>query len=270
MILNETYALPGGFSTPKLGYGTWQIPDDRAPEAVRFAIETGYRHIDTAAAYGNERGVGQGVRDSGVSREKLFVTTKIPAETKTAEGARESIRESLRLLNLEYIDLLLIHAPKPWEELHDPAARTYFEENLTVWRVMEEAKEAGLVRTLGVSNFTPADTDNILQHGRVNPAVNQIAVFIGHSQRENAAYCQKNGILVSAHSPNAHGALKDNPAARAMAEKYGVSVPRLSIRWCLSRGFLPLPKSLDPDHIRENADVDFDILPEDMDALTAL
>ena len=270
MIINETYTLSNGIPTPKLGCGTWQIPVDKAPEAVRFAVETGYRHIDTAAAYGNERGVGQGVRDSAIPRDRIFVTTKIPAETKTAEGARESIRESMRLLDLGYIDLLLIHAPKPWEELHDPAARSYFEENLTVWRVMEEAAEAGLVRSLGISNFTPADTDNILANARIKPVVNQIPVFIGHSQRENAAHCRENGILVTAHSPNAHGALKDNRAAAAMAEKYGVSVPLLSIRWCLERGMQPIPKSLNPEHIRENAAPDFTISPEDMETLTAL
>ena len=270
MILDETYTLSNGLTVPKLGYGTWQIPDGEAPSAVRCAIETGYRHIDTAAAYGNERGVGQAVRDSGLPRDALFVTTKIPAEVKTADGARAYLKESLSLLDLGWIDLLLIHAPKPWEELHDPASRDYFSENRAVWQVMEEAVGAGLVRSVGVSNFTPKDCDNILASARIRPVVNQIAVFIGHSQRENTAYCEKNGILVSAHSPNAHGELSKNRIASEMAARYGVSVPRLSIRWCLGRGFLPLPKSTDPAHIRENAQMDFTIAPEDMETLTAL
>ena len=270
MILEEKYTLSNGAAVPKLGYGTWQIPDGEVSAAVRCAVEIGYCHVDTAAAYGNERGVGEAVRTCGLPRDALFVTTKIPAEVKTAEGARAYLKESLSLLDVGYADLLLIHAPKPWEELHDPASRDYFAENRAVWRVMEEAVDAGMVRSVGLSNFTPADCANILASARIPPVVNQIAVFIGHSQRETAAYCRENGILVSAHSPNAHGALKDNPAAVRMAEKYGVSVPRLSIRWCLARGFLPLPKSTDPAHIRENADMDFDLSPEDVDALTAL
>ena len=270
MILEETYTLSNGLAVPKLGYGTWQIPDGEVSSAVRCAVETGYRHIDTAAAYGNERGVGEAVRTCGLPRDALFVTTKIPAEVKTAEGARAYLRESLALLDIGWIDLLLIHAPKPWEELHDPAARDYFAENRAVWQVMEEAADAGLVRSIGVSNFTPADCGNILASARIAPVVNQIAVFIGHSQRENAAYCRENGILVSAHSPNAHGELAKNPKAAEMAAKYGVSVPRLSIRWCLARGLLPLPKSTDPAHIRENADMDFSISQKDMETLTAL
>ena len=270
MILEETYTLSNGLAVPKLGYGTWQIPDGEVSSAVRCAVETGYRHIDTAAAYGNERGVGEAVRTCGLPRDALFVTTKIPAEVKTAEEARAYLRESLALLDIGWIDLLLIHAPKPWEELHDPAARDYFAENRAVWQVMEEAADAGLVRSIGVSNFTPADCGNILASARIAPVVNQIAVFIGHSQRENIAYCRENGILVSAHSPNAHGELAKNPKAKEMAAKYGVSVPRLSIRWCLERGLLPLPKSTDPAHIRENADMDFSISQKDMETLTAL
>ena len=269
MILDETYLLSNGIRTPKLGFGTWQIPDRDAAEAVLCALENGYRHIDTAAAYGNERGVGEGVRQSGIGRERIFVTTKIPAETKTAEGAKRSIAESLRLLDLEYIDLLLIHAPKPWELLHDPAAPDFFEENRAVWRVMEEAQRAGLVRSLGVSNFTPRDLDNILSAALIPPVDNQIAVFIGHPQRETVEYCQARDILVTAHSPNAHGSLRENPLAVRMAEKYGVSVPRLSIRWCLERGLQPLPKSVNPAHIAENAAVDFALSPEDLAVLTA-
>ncbi|MBE6725642.1 MAG: aldo/keto reductase [Ruminococcaceae bacterium] len=270
MILEETYTLANGLTVPKIGYGTWQIPDREAPSAVRCAVETGYRHIDTAAAYGNERGVGEAVRNCGLKRDALFVTTKIPAEVKTAEGARAYLKESLALLDIGWIDLLLIHAPKPWEELHDPAARDYFAENRAVWQVMEEAVDAGLVRSIGVSNFTPADCDNILASARIKPVVNQIAVFIGHSQQKTVAYCRDNGILVSAHSPNAHGELAKNRKAAEIARRCGVSVPRLSIRWCLERGLLPLPKSTNPDHIRENADMDFVLSPEDMEELNAL
>ena len=161
MILNELYKMNNGLEIPKLALGTWFIDDDRAAEAVRQAVKIGYRHIDTAQAYGNERGVGEGVRTCGIPRDKIFVTSKVAAEHKTYESAANSIDETLNKMKLDYIDMMIIHSPQPWVEVNQSDNR-YFEENRQVWKAMEDAVEAGKVRTIGVSNFLENDIDNIL------------------------------------------------------------------------------------------------------------
>ncbi len=267
MILSEHYELNNGTAIPKLGFGTWQIPDEDVSALVLTAIETGYRHIDTAAAYGNERGVGAAIAASPVPRTSLFLTTKIPAEVKTYQGAKDSIASSLEKLGTDYIDLMLIHAPKPWSEMWNPEGTRYFEENTAVWKAMEEAYEEGRLRAIGVSNFNEADLDNILTHGRVKPAVNQIQVHIGHTPIQVMEYCQKLNILIMAYAPNATGRLINHPTAAPLAEKYGVSIPQLCIRYCLQLGTLPLPKTTHVEYIRENAALDFVISDKDMDYL---
>jgi diketogulonate reductase-like aldo/keto reductase len=266
-ILNDTYTLANGIAIPKLGLGTWFIDDDQAAGAVRAAIEIGYRNIDTAQAYGNERGVGEGVRTCGVSREELFVSTKLAAEIKDHEGAVAAIGESLAKLDIGYIDLMLIHAPQPWDDFR---GGDYAEGNRQAWRALEEAHEAGTIRAIGVSNFLPSDLDNILQHGTVTPHVNQLLVHAGNTPSELLTFCQGKGILVEAYSPIAHGEILDNAQVQAMAHKYGVSVPQLCIRYTLQLGTVSLPKTANPDHMRSNAQVDFEISEADMDALKDL
>ncbi|GFZ81038.1 aldo/keto reductase [Nesterenkonia alkaliphila] len=248
-ILNETYALPNGVEIPKLGLGTWFIDDDKAAEAVKAAIELGYRNIDTAQAYGNERGVGEGVRTSGVAREELFVSTKLAAEIKDYDAAVAGIDQSLDTLGLDYIDLMLIHSPQPWADFR---GGDYADENRHVWRALEEALEAGKVRSIGVSNFQQQDLENILQGATVVPHVNQLLVHAGNTPSELLAYCEDKGILVEAYSPIAHGAILEHPQVKALAEKYGVSVPQLCIRYTLQLGTVSLPKTANPEHMRSN------------------
>jgi diketogulonate reductase-like aldo/keto reductase len=266
-ILNQTYTLSNGREIPKLGLGTWFIDDALAADAVTTAIEIGYRNIDTAQAYGNERGVGEGVRTSGVSREELFVSTKLAAEIKDHDEAVAGIDRSLAKLGLEYIDLMLIHAPQPWDDFR---GGDYAEGNLRAWRALEEAYEAGKLRSIGVSNFLQDDLENILQHGTIAPQVNQILVHAGNTPSELIAYCQARNILVEAYSPIAHGEILKNQRVAAMAEQYGVSVPQLCIRYTLQLGTVSLPKTGNPDHMRTNAQVDFMISEQDMEALQAL
>lgn len=266
-ILNETYTLPGDIQIPKLGLGTWFIDDDQVADAVKAAIEIGYRNIDTAQAYGNERGVGQGIRESGVAREELFVSTKLAAEIKDYEGAVAAIEESLAMLDIGYIDLMLIHAPQPWDDFR---GGDYAEGNLAAWRALEEAYQAGKIRAIGVSNFLRPDLDNILDHGAVAPHVNQILVHAGNTPTELIDYCQSKGILVEAYSPIAHGEILDNPRVVEIADKYDVTVPQLCIRYTIQLGTVSLPKTANPDHMRSNAEVDFEISPEDMNALRDL
>jgi len=267
MVLNETYTLANGIEIPKLGFGTWMIEGDACVQAVKDAIEVGYRHIDTAEGYGNEREVGKGIRESGVPREQIFLTTKLEAAYKTYEEAKAGIEKSLADLDLDYIDLMIIHSPQPWDHFRE--GDRYFEGNLAAWRALEEAYEAGKVRAIGVSNFEAEDLDNLIENGTVKPMVNQILCHISNTPAHLIAACKERGVLVEAYSPVAHGAVMNNPEAKAVADRLGVSIPRLCIRYCLELGLLPLPKTANPAHMADNADVDFAIPAEDMEVLKA-
>lgn len=268
MITTETYTLANGITIPKLGYGTWLTPDEEAPAAVKTAIEAGYRHIDTAQAYENEHGVGEGIRSSKVPREHIFITTKVAAEIKTYEEAAASIDESLKKLDCGPADLIIIHCPQPWAEFRGP--KRYFAENKEVWRALEDSYEAGKTRAIGVSNFLIDDLQNILDGCRIRPMVNQFLLHIGETPAALLEFCRQQQIVPEAYCPIAHGdALKDEGLARTAA-RLGVTVPQLCIRYTLQLGAVSLPKSLNPDHIRSNARLDFVIPPEDMAALQAI
>ncbi len=265
MILEEKYSLSNGVKIPKLGLGTWFISNENVVQAVKDAAKIGYRHVDTAQAYQNESGVGEGIRTCGVNREDMFVTTKLAAEVKSYKEAVASIDASLKRLGLDYIDLMIIHSPKPWAKFHGNDA--FFEGNLEAWRALEEAYKGGKLRAIGLSNFEKADMDNILGSCQVKPMVNQILVHISNTPKELIEYCQDKGILVEAYSPIGHGELLKNPEIAAIAEKYDVSVAQLSIRYCLQLDLLPLPKTANAEHMKTNAEVDFVIAADDMEFL---
>ena len=267
-MLSETYTLSHGIKIPKLGLGTWMIPDSQAAEAVKAAIALGYRLIDTAQAYENETGVGDGVRSSGVPREELFVTSKVAAEIKSYEATARSIDETLARMKLDYIDMMIIHSPQPWVEWR--SGRRFFAENKNVWRALEDAHASGIVKAIGVSNFLRDDLDNILEDCRVRPMVNQILLHISNTNMPLINYCKEKDILVEAYSPIAHGVALHNKEITAIAQKYNVSVAALCIRYVIELGTVALPKTSNPEHMAENAKVDFHIEPDDMQALTEL
>lgn len=266
MILSETYKMNNGLEIPKLALGTWFIDDDKAAEAVRQAVKIGYRHIDTAQAYQNERGVGEGVRTCGISRDKIFVTSKVAAEHKTYESAASSIDETLNKMKLDYINMMIIHSPQPWVEVNQSDNR-YFEENRQVWKAMEDAIEAGKVRTIGISNFLENDIDNILLDCKINPAVNQILAHISNTPLKLIDYCKNKDILVEAYSPIAHGEALKNKSIKDMADKYNVSIAQLCIKYDLQLGMVVLPKTANPEHMKSNSNLDFTISEEDMEIL---
>jgi diketogulonate reductase-like aldo/keto reductase len=268
MTLEETFTLSNGVQIPKLGLGTWMIPDDDAGRVVRDAAEVGYRHFDTAQAYANERGVGDGLRASGVPRDQMFVTTKLAAECKSYAEAKDSIDGSLEALGLDHIDLMLIHSPQPWAEFREGGR--FFEGNLEAWRALEEGYAAGKLRAIGVSNFERADLDNLLDNGSVAPMVNQVLAHVGNTPFDLIDYSRSKGILVEAYSPVAHGAVLNDAKLVATAERYGVTVAQLCIRYCLQLDLVPLPKTLNPAHMLDNATVDFLISDADMDALKSI
>ncbi|SDS65100.1 aldo/keto reductase [Actinopolymorpha singaporensis] len=267
MILSETYTLSNAVTIPKLGLGTWFIDDDKAAQAVREAVAAGYRNIDTAQAYGNERGVGEGVRTSGIPRGELFLSTKLAAEVKNYDDAAAAIDGSLATLGLDYIDLMLIHSPQPWDDFR---GGDYAEGNREAWRALEDAYKTGKLRSIGVSNFEQRDLENILGTCTVAPHVNQLLVHVGNTPAELIAYCESKSILVQAYSPIAHGEILKNAEVAAIAKRYSVTVPQLCIRYTIQLGTVSLPKTANPDHMRDNAKVDFVISDEDMDILRSL
>lgn len=268
MILNATDTLSNGVRIPRLGLGTWMIPEADAPAAVETAIGLGYRHVDTAQAYTNEAGVAEGIRRSGVEREDVFLTSKVAAELKSYDAAAASIRETLRKTGLGYIDLMLIHAPQPWAEFR--SEKRYFRENREVWRALEDAYAAGLVRSIGVSNFLADDLDNLLGDCRERPMVNQILTHITNTPESLIDTCRRAGIVTEAYSPIAHGKALENPVIARFAAAYGVTPAQLCIRYTLELGMVSLPKASGAAHMKENAAVDFEILPSDMETLRSL
>jgi len=265
MILEEKYTLSNGIDIPKLGLGTWFISNENAGQAVKDAANIGYRHIDTAQAYSNENGVGDGIRACGVKREDMFVTSKLAAEVKSYKEAVESIDTSLKTMGLDYIDMMIIHSPQPWAQFGEE--KRFFEGNRDAWRALEEAYKAGKLRAIGLSNFEKADIDNILESCSVKPMVNQILAHISNTPKELIQYSQEKGMLVEAYSPVGHGELLKNEKLAEMAKKYSVSVPQLCIRYTLQLDLLPLPKTANPDHMKDNAEVDFSISETDMELL---
>lgn len=265
MILEEKYTLSNGVEIPRIGLGTWMIDNDKVAQAICAAVEIGYRHIDTAQGYMNEQGVGEGIRSCGILRQEIFVTTKLDAAIKSYDSAVAAIEGSLQKLGLDYIDLMIIHSPQPWANFREDDH--FFEGNREAWRALEEAYKKGKLRAIGVSNFEKIDLDNILEHCTVKPMVNQILAHISNTPFELIKYSQDKGILVEAYSPIAHGEILNNAEVIAMAEKYNVNVAQLCIRYCLQLGTLPLPKTANPDHMRENALVGFEISEKDMEIL---
>ncbi len=265
-MFQDTITLANGVAVPRLALGTWLIDNQKVADAVRAAVEIGYRHIDTAQAYMNEAGVGKGLRTCGTARERLFVTTKVAAEHKDYDSAMAGIDGSLRALGLDYIDMMIIHSPQPWAKVNQSDDR-YFEGNLEAWRALTDAYQAGKLRAIGVSNFLEEDIENLWNHAEIKPMVNQVLCHISNTPLDLIAYCREKGIVMEAYSPVAHGEALKNEKITEMAAKYGVSVPRLCIRYDLQLGMIVLPKTANPDHMRSNADVDFVISDEDMETL---
>ena len=266
-ILTETFTLNNGVKIPKVGFGTWQIPDGKQTyDAVAAALKAGYRHIDTAKVYRNERSVGKAIRDSGIKREDIFLTSKLPAETKTYAGAIEDFRSTMDALDAGYLDLYLVHAPWPWAE----KGANYDKENIEVWKAMQDIYASGKVRAIGVSNFNVHDLQNILARAEVKPAIDQIRYFVGYTEPQTTKFAKDNDILVEAYSPLATGGILQNAAIKEIAAKYDVSVAQLAIKFVLQNAVLPLPKAAHEEHIKNNAQLDFEISVEDMLKLNGL
>ena len=264
--LTDTYQLNDGKTIPCVGFGTWQIPDgDVAANSVKAALEAGYRHIDTASAYNNEESVGRGVVESGLKREDVYLTTKLWNTDRGYETTLKAASLSLKKLGVDYIDLYLIHWPANDVVYDDPAAV-----NAATWRAFEKLQKDGLVRSIGVSNFWEQHLQQILTFV-IKLAVNQIECHPGYPQFETIEFCRKRSLLSKHGDPLGRGTVLTDERLKAIADRYGKSTAQLSLRWELQHGLLPLPKSVNPERIQENAQIfDFVISDEDMKTIDEL
>ncbi|GMA47869.1 aldo/keto reductase [Tetragenococcus muriaticus] len=267
MSLTDTYTLSNGVEIPIVGFGTWQTPDGEVAESsVLSALNAGYRHIDTAAIYGNEESVGRAIAKSEVPREELFVTTKLWNANHSYDLAKEAIDGSLERLGLNYIDLYLIHWPNP-SEFRDH----WKEANAGTWQAMEEAVYAGKIRSLGVSNFLSHHIDALLETANIKPVANQIFLNPSDQQKDLVAYNKEHDILSEAYSPLGTGKIFDVPELNVLANVYNKTIAQIVLRWSLQHGFLPLPKSVHEDRIIENTEIfDFELSDKDMQAIDGL
>mgnify|MGYP003188913733 CR=1 FL=1 len=246
-MYNKNLKLNNGIEVPQLGLGTWFIDDNQVASTIKEAVKLGYRHFDTAQAYGNEKGVGEGIRTCGVAREDLFVVSKVAAEHKTYQAAKESIDQTLETMGIDYLDMMIIHSPQPWDKVNQSDDR--------------------YVKAIGVSNFKKEDIESLLEVCEIKPMVNQILLHISNTPLELIDYCNEQGIVIEAYSPIGHGEILNQASIKEMADKYHVSVAQLCIRYTLQLGAISLPKTANPDHLKTNSDVDFVISDEDMEIL---
>ena len=256
--LNDTFKLKNGVNIPCIGFGTWQTPDgDVAVSSVKAALQAGYRHIDTAAVYNNEKGVGQAIAGSGIGREELFITTKLWNNMRGYETTLKAFDESMKKLGLEYLDLYLIHWPATKSDGDKKNAET--------WKAFEKLYKEGVIKAIGVSNFLEHHLKPLMENAEIMPMVNQIEYHPGQMQADIIKFCKSNNILVEAWSPLGTGRMLNNLDLKKIAKKYNKSVAQICIRWCLQNNTLPLPKSVTPERIIENANVfDFSIAQDDM------
>lgn len=267
--INSPLRLNNGVTIPCVGYGTFRTPADVAEQTVADAIEVGYRHIDTAAVYGNEEAVGKGIKDSGIDRHRLFVTSKLWNTERGYESTKKALDESLEKLGMDYLDLYLIHWPANQKQFGDRAA----EINAETWRAMEDAYHEGKIRALGLSNFMPHHVTDLMKTAKVAPAVDQIEVHPGWPHTQEVKYLQAHNILVEAWGPlGGQGAkVLTNPTMEKLAAKYGKTTAQISLRWILQQGVLPLPKSVHPDRMVQNTQIfDFELSDEDMKTISEL
>lgn len=258
------FTLSNGLEIPNVGFGTFKTEAGKvAVESVKYALECGYKHIDTAAVYGNEISVGKGIKSSAVKREDVFVTSKVWNTERGYDKTLNAFKKSLNDLGLSYLDLYLIHWPANKKQFDN-----WQQINIDTWKALEKLYKEGFVRSIGVSNFMPHHMESIIDYCEVKPMVDQIEYHIGLKQDETVEFCRKNDIVVEAWSPLARGQLLKNKAITNIAEKYDVTVAQLAIKYCLQKEALPLPKSTTPSRILSNLDIfSFDIKSDDMKKL---
>ncbi len=256
-----TLRLNNGYTMPQIGLGTASLNDEQIAPLIVTAIEAGYCHIDTAYRYGNQRGVGKGLRDSGIAREQVFVTTKLDGEFQGNDKAIAGLDECLRQLDMEYVDLLLIHWPLPQRNQY-----------ISTWKTFEKLVATGKVRSIGVSNFKPAHLDRLLAEATIRPVANQIQLNPRINRADHVDYNRAHDIVTVAWSPlGPRTDLLNEPLLVTLGKKYGKSPAQIVIRWAVDRGIATIPRSSNPDRLAQNLDVlDFALTAAEVAAISAL
>ena len=265
--LKDTYTLSNGVNIPCVGFGTWQTPNgETATNSVLEAIKCGYRHIDTAACYGNEESVGKAIKLSRINREELFVTSKLWNTDQGYESTLKAFNKTIKDLDLDYLDLYLIHWPVVKGHKED------WEESICeTWKAFEKLYSDGKIRAIGVSNFKPHHLKVIFENCNIKPMVNQIELHPSHNQDETVKFCRNNNILVEAWGPLSTGRIFKVKEMQDIADKYNKSIAQITLRWHIQNEILPLPKSVTPSRIKENSMIfDFELLKEDMELIQNL
>lgn len=264
--MGHTFILANGVEIPAVGFGTFRVKEGNGEQIISDAIAQGYRHLDTAAFYFNEEEVGNAVRKSGIPREEFFITSKVWRDNLGYEETHKAFEESLKKLHMDYLDLYLMHWPRPtdlsaeWKNL-----------DVETWKAMEELYRAGKVRAIGVSNFLPHHLNNLMDRTGIIPLVNQLEFHPGYIQKAAVDFCQRLGIRVEAWAPLGRAKVFEDPLLTELAEKYHVSVAQICVRFALQCGVLPLPKSSSPERMKQNLDVfGFEIEDDDMHRLMTL
>lgn len=246
----DCYTLSNGVRIPCVGYGTYKAADGNGSEVIRMALEAGYRYFDTASFYQTEAYVAEALRDSGIARNEVFLASKMWKDEMGYEQTMAAFQRTLERLETDYLDLYLIHWPRPhagyadWKQL-----------DLDTWQAMEELYQAGKIRAIGLSNFLPQHIENLLQHGRVTPMVNQIEFHPGHTQEATVQYCQAHGIQVQAWSPMGRTRVLNDPLVQELAEAHGVSAAQICLRYAVQRQVIPLPKASSTERMKQNQDL---------------
>ncbi len=260
------YQLNNGTKIPSIGFGTYKATEDEGRKAIQYALESGYRLIDTAAFYFNEGTVGRAIKASNVSREEMIITTKVWREELGYENTKKAFKKSLSKLELDYIDIYLIHWPAN--------ARNYDnwqQVNQDTWRAMEELVDEGKIKTIGLSNFTLTYLRPLLDHARIKPAINQIEFHPGYWQPQLYDFCQNEDILIEAWSPLARGRVFQNVLLQQISAKHNKSIAQICLRWCVEKGVIPIPKSSTPERIEANKDIfDFQLSTQEVRQIDAL
>ncbi len=265
MPKDQIYVLQNGTKIPKLGFGTWQLSDaETAYKSTLAALKAGYRHIDTAAIYGNEESIGQAIIDSGIPRNEIFLTTKLWNDSHSYNKALKEINNSLKKLKTDYVDLYLIHWPNPIQY------RNNFEESIKeTWKAMEEIYKIGKARAIGISNFKPHHIQVLLENSEIAPMVNQIRLYPGFEPKEMINSCKRHGMLIEAYSPLGTGKIFESEELKKIAQKYNKTIAQICIKYSLQKGYIPLPKSQNEERIKENFAVfDFELSEEDMQKIS--